>query len=82
MNLRIIDGTYSVCRMEPSCSVPAWVYQSSFYSISKSVDELSMVCEKKLVPEDIKAEKNWGLIKVEGPLDFSLTGILSSLAKH
>ena len=66
--------------MEPSRPLPDWVFQSPFYSISRSVDELSVVCEEKFVPEDIKAENAWSLIKVEGPLDFSLTGILASLA--
>jgi len=81
VNLKIIDGIYSVCRLLSSSSVPYWVHQSFFYSVSKSDDELSIVCEQKFVPENIKVEKNWGLIKVEGPLDFSLTGILSSLAE-
>ena len=81
MNLSLIAGNYSVCRMDPSCSVPDWVYQSRFYSISKSADELSIVCEEQLVPGSVQTEKDWGLIKVEGPLDFSLTGILFSLAK-
>jgi len=81
MNLRILDGTFSVCRLKPSDSIPEWVYRSSFYSISKSKDELSIVCESNYVPEDVKSEKNWNLIKVKGPLDFNLTGIFSSLTK-
>ena len=40
-----------------------------------------MVCEQKLVPLGIKAERDFVVLKVLGPLDFSLTGILSSIAK-
>ena len=79
MNLKLIDGNYSVCRLEPNDSIPEWAYQGSFYSISKSNEELSILCETKFIPNYIKSENNWNLIKVEGPLDFSLTGILSSL---
>ena len=32
-----------------------------------------------MVPEELNAERNWRALKVKGPLDFSLTGILSSL---
>ena len=81
MNLKILDGMYSICRLDPSCSIPNWISQSHFFSISRSEDELSVVCEDHLVPEGIKAERAWRLIKVEGPLDFCLTGVLSSLAK-
>ena len=81
MNLKLMDGLFSVCRLNPTDKVPDWVFQSDFYSINKTEDELSIVCEASLVPEIVKTEKYWSLIKVEGPLDFSLTGILSSLAK-
>src|SRR4051812_12449007 len=80
MNLRIIEGTFSVCKLNAGNSIPDWVFSSSFYSISRSSEELSIVCEQKSIPKEIKAEKGWSLIKVQGPLDFGLTGILASLA--
>lgn len=67
-------------RLFPDTKVPIQVYQSCFCSISKSDEELSIVCETGLAPKSHKIEKNWRLIKVVGPLDFSLTGILASLA--
>jgi hypothetical protein len=55
-----------------------------FFSVTKTEDELSVVCEQASiplpVPSELKCEKDWRMLKVEGPLDFSLTGILSSLA--
>lgn len=70
----------AICRMEKNSQIPSWAKKSSFFSISKTDDELSIVCEEKNVPAEIKSEKNWRGLKVEGPLDFSLTGILASLA--
>lgn len=81
MNLKVIEGHFSVCRLNADSPFPDWALLSSFYSISKSADELSVVCESKYVSDkDIKEESGWSLIKVIGPLDFSLTGILASLA--
>jgi hypothetical protein len=57
------------------------VFKSSFLSVSKTDDELSVVCDQSLVPHDVKKVDNWRAFKVEGPLDLSLTGIISSLAK-
>lgn len=81
MTLSILEPIFSVCKLSPESSIPDWAQQGSFYSISKTFDELSIVCEQSLVPEGLKIEKDWRALKVEGPLDFSLTGILSSIAK-
>jgi len=32
-----------------------------------------------LVPEGITAERGWRCLEVEGPLDFTLTGVISEL---
>ena len=38
-----------------------------------------MVCPQRQIPEGIQKEEGWRLLQVEGPLDFSLTGVLASL---
>ncbi len=80
MKLKILDEAFAVTRLEPSSSIPAWASKSSFFSVTKTSDELSIVCDEKDVPETEKSERGWRCLKVIGPLDFSLTGILSSLA--
>ena len=60
--------------------MPDWAQQGSFYTVSKTPEELSIVCETCLVPEKIQAESEWRIIKVEGPLDFALVGILANLS--
>lgn len=44
------------------------------------MDELSIVSELDGIPSDIKCEKDWRTLKVEGPLDFSLVGILAAIS--
>ena len=80
LTLRILPMKLAICRLENNAEIPRWATENSFFSISKTDEELSIVCNEKNVPEKIKSEKNWRAIKVEGPLDFSLTGILASLA--
>jgi hypothetical protein len=43
-------------------------------------DELSLVYLQTVVPSGVQYEGSWKAIKVNGPLDFSLTGILVALA--
>lgn len=38
------------------------------------------MCRAEAVPEGVSHETGWRCLKVSGPLDFGLTGILASLA--
>jgi uncharacterized protein len=52
-----------------------------FLSVSKTKEELSIVCDQSIVPADVRKVENWHAFKVEGPLNFPQTGIISSLTK-
>ncbi|MGE3975417.1 MAG: ACT domain-containing protein [Bdellovibrionales bacterium] len=79
MKLEVSPYVLAVCQLPPHSEIPTWATKSDFYSISKTTDELSIVCEQSFVPAHIKSEKDWRLLKVVGPLDFGLTGILAFL---
>ena len=81
MKLSLLSYTLAVVRLNASHDIPNWATEEiGFFSITKTNEELSVVCPEEKVPNGIKAEKGWKCLKVEGPLDFALTGILSSLA--
>ena len=80
LSLSILKEKLAVCQLEANEQIPDWVKNGVFYSISITIDELSIVCLEKDVPDSIKSEKDWRAIKVEGKLDFSQTGILASIA--
>ena len=79
LTLTILPDQFAVCRLSPDADIPAWTQNAEFYSITRSRDELSVVCLSKDVPENIRAECDWRALKVRGPLDFSLTGILTAV---
>jgi len=79
--LEHIPGTFGMARLRPDARIPNNVHRSVFSSVSRSSEELSIVCEDKLVPEDVQCERGWSAIKVAGTLDFSLIGVLASLAQ-
>jgi hypothetical protein len=81
MKLSILSDSFAVCRLTPDSDVPGWVWENKILlSVTYTVDELSIVCQSSLVPSHIRAEMGWVAIKVEGPLDFSLTGVLAALS--
>ena len=77
----ILPGSYSLCRLAADRQIPQWVFNSMFYTISKSADELSIVCESKYVPENIQQSNNWKLFRIDAVLDLSLTGITAKFSK-
>ena len=80
LTLLVLDGTYAICRLEKGSTMPDWAFTGEFYSIMRTQDELSVVCLQKAVPEGVRFNGGWKSLKAEGPLDFSMTGVLASLA--
>jgi hypothetical protein len=79
LNLLILAETLAICRLEKDAAIPDWAMTGSFLSTTRTAEELSIVCPQIQVPAVMKREEGWRCIKVQGPLDFSLTGILASL---
>ena len=78
--LSVLPDTYAICRLSSDAAIPAWSSDSPFYSITRTPDELSILCQAEFVPVEVKAERDWRVLQVEGPLDFSLTGVIASLS--
>lgn len=79
MILSVIRDSFAVCRFDAFKEIPESVLNSSFFSVTKTADELSIVCPEENIPEVSMAEPNWRCLKIHGPLDFTTTGIISSL---
>jgi hypothetical protein len=76
--LQICKELLAVCKLLPAKGLPGWVQFGSdeFLSVTQTSEELSIVCSQDMVPQDVKAERGWHLIRIKGQLDFSLVGIL------
>jgi len=79
LHLTLLPQILAICRLEHDAPVPSWTGGEKFVSITRTGDELSVVCSQQRVPDGVTMEGGWRAFKVEGPLEFSLTGILSSL---
>jgi hypothetical protein len=72
-------GPLAVCRLDATAEIPDWATRGDFCSITRTSDELSVVCSQGQIPADLRCEKGWRGLKVEGPLDFGLIGIMASI---
>lgn len=79
IKLVLIKEIFAIAQLEKGSSFPDWVINAGLWSITKTNDEISIVCPQDVVPTEVKREKDWCCLKVDDVLDFSLVGILASL---
>jgi hypothetical protein len=79
LSLAILSGSFAVCKLRADENIPSWALSGNFCSLTRTPGELSVVCPQELVPEGVQAVRGWKSLKVEGRLDFTLIGILSSM---
>lgn len=81
MELKEIKGDYTVCMISGLSELTQEIQASQFWFFGKTDEEFSLVCETALVPgESMEREDGFRAFRIEGTLDFSLTGILSKLS--
>lgn len=78
--LSLLPDVLAVCRLESSEPIPEWATRIGFFSVSRTTDQLSIVCANSEVSDNVRASRGWRAIKIEGPLDLDLVGILVSVA--
>lgn len=79
MKLKLLENTYSICRMDDNDMLPTWAMASKALIIAKIEGELSVICESRYVPQGIVSEDDYRIIKIDEKLEFSLIGIMADL---
>jgi len=78
--LSMLSETFTIHKLSPDASIPEEILKSNFYSVSKTENELSLVCSEVVEVQSLQSSNGWKCIKVKGPLDFNLTGILAGIS--
>ena len=71
LTLALLPGRHAVCRLPADAAVPSWA-AGAFLSVTRTADELSVVCRTAVVPEGVKCERGWRCLRVAGSMDFSI----------
>jgi hypothetical protein len=79
LNLVLLPGTFAVCRLPTGAAVPAWAAAGDLVSITRTRDELSIVCPQDAVPEGVHCTRGFCCLRVAGTLDLGLVGVLAAL---
>jgi uncharacterized protein len=77
LKFRLLHGHYGIVRLAADAAIPEWA-RGEFTSITRSADELSIVCPTANLPPDVHSAHRWIVLQLEGPFPFSQTGVLLS----
>jgi uncharacterized protein len=80
LSFTLLPAPVAVCRLASGAVVPDWALTGPFVSITRTADELSVICPEPAVPEGVVSAAGWRCLKLEGPFDFSVTGLVSSFS--
>ena len=78
LTLNVHKENYGICKLQKDAPVPEWVV-GVFISITRTADELSIICLEEKIPKEIECERAWRVVEIVGQLEFSLVGVLASL---
>jgi uncharacterized protein len=77
--LLVFPDTFAVSKLAPQHQIPDWASGGEMIAITRTRDELSVVCREKDVPRDVTSQRGWRCLRVAGELDFALVGVLVSI---
>lgn len=80
LRLETLDGRFAVHRLEAGSPVPDAARRGAFWMAVHTPESLTLVCDECVPVDAQRSEPGWAALRVAGPLDFSLTGILAELS--
>jgi hypothetical protein len=78
--LEVLSSNFAICRLDSDAFIPNWAH-GEFVSITRTRDELTVVCRKDLVPHNIPSDIGWRCLRLSGQFDLTEVGVIASLTK-
>jgi len=79
--LTVLPEKLGICHFGKHAPIPDWAeHNCEFFSLTKTHQELSIVCPQDHIPENVRAEKDWRGFRLEGPLDMYSVGVIAALS--
>lgn len=79
--VRLLAGGYVIRRLPAQEPVPAWALGApgGFCSITRTADELSVICSVDALPDSPGTEAGWRCMRIDGAFGLDEPGVLASV---
>jgi hypothetical protein len=82
LDLDLLPGSFAICHLPPETPLPDALLEppaAEMVSVTRTGDELSIVCREERVPAGARRVGGWRCLRVRGALPLSLVGVLAAL---
>ncbi len=76
----VLPEVFAICRLHGDHAIPPWAVTGMFFSITRSPDEVSIVCPQTNVPERVRCHRGWRCLKLDGVFDPMVVGVISEIS--
>ena len=77
--IRLLPDSVYVCRLPADAQIPPCAIASPIFSITRTAEELSLICREDCVPQHAQTQGPWRIFQLEGPVPFTETGVLARI---
>lgn len=78
LTFHVLPERLAIVRLAPDAAVPTWI-GGSFQTVSRTRQELSIVCAQSCVPADVTQERDKIALGIEGVVPMTTVGLLARL---
>ncbi len=80
LRLLPLHARFALCRLPADAPLPPWATGGPLVSITRTADELSVVCLEEVVPPDMYGDRGWMGWRLAGTFDpATVVGVLARL---
>lgn len=78
--LLLLSGEFGIVKLAADEKIPDWALKSEFYSITRTANEMTVVCDSRYIPADYSFAGDWKCLKLDGVYDLNETGVIAALS--
>jgi len=79
LTLQSLPDSYAVAQLPAGTVIPEWATRGPLFSITRTTNELSIVCRDEHVPPGVRAERGWRCLRIAETFDLAMIDILAAL---
>lgn len=80
LQLEWIPGRFAVIQLPANAAIPTWMLDiDGFINITRTQNELSIVCQEQFIPDDVEADSGWLALCLSEPVSFTEIGLVAKL---
>ena len=79
LTLQLLNETYTINKLPQFAEIPSILSNGEMCFISRTDEELSIVCPDFMAPNNVQQELGWRCLKVEGTMKLQDVGVLASI---